>query len=238
MATFNLDRFQTVIRDKSLARTNRFEVYINVPSGLKTSDAVSSSGDLISLYVESASLPLLNLAVKPFKIFGPTYQRPITSEYGGEGISFTFHVDRDMVVRKFFEDWMHTIVDPDTFTVGYQQDYATTINIRQLDEEENVTHEIELREAFPRSMNLMELNNASSNQSHRLNIVFAYRYWVNVDRGASIVPLPRPIQYPQVPRNESVLNNETRLKNVLPTGQYNPGTTNEDMAFGVNGLSG
>ena len=53
-----------------------------------------------------ASLPPVNISTKSFKIFGPTYQRPFGAEYGGEGISFTFHVDRDMKVKTFFDDWM------------------------------------------------------------------------------------------------------------------------------------
>jgi hypothetical protein len=158
---------------------------------------------LVSLYVEQASIPLLNIATKAFKILGPSYQRPITSEYGGEGISLTFHVDEDMKVRKFFENWMHRIIDPETFTVAYQSEYTTTINIRQLDDKNNVTHEIQLLEAFPRNMNIMELNNASSNQTHRLNVLFAYRYWRDIN-ATSTQPevIPRQFTSPQIPRSD------------------------------------
>lgn len=197
MATtsFNLDKFTSTIKNKSLARTNRFEVFI-IPPAVLTS---STDGSLVSLYCEQASIPSLTIATKGFKIFGPTYQRPMTSDYGGDGIALTFHVDRDMQVRKFFEDWMHYIVNPSTFTVGYQMNYITSIFIRQLDEQDNVTHEIELLEAFPRNMNIMDLNHASSNQTHRLNILFAYRYWINVDTAKSPVATSRIVQFPEIP---------------------------------------
>ena len=180
-ANFNLDDFRTTIAIDSLARTNRFEVLIIPPAGMQA----TGMGEMVSLYCEQASLPMLNISSKAFKIFGPTYQRPVTSEYGGEGISFAFHVDREMDIRRFFENWMHTIIDPDDFTVGYQRDYITSIFIRQLDEQENVTYEVELIDAFPRNMNLMELNNAATNQTHRLNILFAYRYWRNTQRSST-----------------------------------------------------
>lgn len=188
-------------------------------------------------------MPVLNIFTKSFKIFGPTYQRPITSEYGGEGLAFTFHVDRDMRVRRFFEDWMHAIINPYTFTVGYLKDYSTNVIIRQLDEQDNVTHEVELLEAFPRNMNLMDLNNASTNQTHRLNILFAYRYWRNTNiNKKQISSIPEPIINPQTIKTDVRTNRKTtktnEVKNVTPTGQYSPGTTNEDMSFGVNGLSG
>jgi hypothetical protein len=56
------------------------------------------------------------------------------------------------------------------------------------------------------------------------------------------VDVPQAVSIPQVPRVDSRVNNRnttsTRLKNVTPTGQYQPGTTNEDMSFGVGGVSG
>ena len=229
-AAFNLDKVRQEILNSSLARTNRFEVLITPPIGLKG----DYKSDFISMYVEQASLPALNIFSKSFKIFGPSYQRPLSSEYGGEGISFVLHVDRDMKIRKFFEDWMHLIVNPDTFTVGYQSSYATEILIRQLDEQENVTYEIKLIDAFPRSVNLLELNNSAQNQTHRLNVLFGYRTWESMTQASRRTPMdiPRQRLYPEVPTEDS------RLKNVTFTGQYNPGTTNEDMAFGVGQLSG
>ena len=201
-ATFQLKDFIASVRSSSLARNNRFEVFIIPPKKLTQREFTCRIGPSISLYCEQASLPPLNIAAKSFKIFGPSYQRPITSEYGGEGMSFTFHVDRDMNVRKFFEDWMHLIVDPNDFTVGYQEDYITSIYIRQLDEQNNVTHEIELLEAFPRSMNLMELNNSADNQTHRLNILFGYRYWKDVARGTP-VNVPTAITSPEIPSSDT-----------------------------------
>lgn len=177
MANYSLDRFRSeVLGSSGLARNNRFEIIITAPEGLSGSRDVA---DLASLYVEQANIPLLNIFSKPFKIFGPTYQRPITSEYGGEGIPITFHVDREMKIRRFFEDWMHLIVDPRRFTVSYQEKYISNIIIRQLDEQDNITNEIKLIEAFPRNLNLMDLSNNASNQTHRLNVLFAYRYWIN-----------------------------------------------------------
>lgn len=217
VANFNLTKFRSTLFRDSLARTNRFEVLITPPTGISGASNISQ---LSSLYVEQASFPILNIATKAFKIFGPSYQRPFTSEYGGEGISVTFHVDRDMRVKKFFDDWMHIIIDPTTFTVGYQSDYVTKILIRQLNELEQITYEIELLEAFPRNMNLMELNNASSNQTHRLNILFAYRYWREV--GASNPnSIPQTLQLPQISRTDSSFPVPTGITETTPYNDYN-----------------
>ena len=212
-ANFSIKDFRSTIFNDSLARTNRFEVFISYkPRGISATKPWN-----ISLYCEQASLPPINIASKSFKIFGATYQRPFTAEYGGEGMSMTFHVDRDMKVKTFFDEWMAQIVDPDSSMVGFQEDYISTINIKQLDEQENVTYEIELLEAFPRNMNLMELNNASTNQTHRLNVLFAYRYWRNIARPRQVnaVDVPRVRQYPEIPITDTRINSRA----VTATGE-------------------
>ena len=189
-SNFNLSLFLSAIREDSLARVNRFEVMITPPKGM--SDVNRSWADFTSLYCEMASLPPVNISTKSFKIFGPTYQRPFGAEYGGEGVSLTFHVDRDMNIKKFFDEWTAVVVDPDSGLVNYQENYISTINLRQLDEQENVTYELELYEAFPRSVNLLELNNSAQNQTHRLNVLFAYRYWKDTSREFQTIPQDSP----------------------------------------------
>jgi len=231
-ANFSIEDFRSAIFTDSLARTNRFEVLITTAP--KAYQFRENSNWNLSLYCEMASLPPVNISTKSFKIFGPSYQRPFGAEYGGEGISFTFHVDRDMKVKTFFDDWTSIVVDPVSGLVGWQEDYVIDMYIRQLDEQENITYEIKLIDAFPRSVNLLELNNSAQNQTHRLNVLFGYRTWESLSQASRRTPtdIPRQRLYPEVPVVD------TRLRNVLPTGQYQPGTTNEDMAFGVNGLSG
>ena len=197
-SNFNLSQFLSQSRKDSFARVNRFEVFILSPLALSKNkrDAVS-----VSLYCEMASLPPVNISTKSFKIFGPTYQRPFSAEYGGEGISLTFHVDRDMRVKKFFDEWTASVVDPKTGFVGFQEDYISTIKLKQLNEQDEVTYELELEEAFPRSVNLLELNNSAQNQTHRLNVLFAYRYWrdVSPEFQTMQMDIPRQRLYPQVP---------------------------------------
>ena len=223
-SNFNLSQFIGAVREDSFARVNRFEVFINAPSSL-TNKNVANSG-AVSLYCEMASLPPVNISTKSFKIFGPTYQRPFSAEYGGEGISLTFHVDRDMQVKKFFDDWTSRVVDPDSGFVGFQEDYISTIRLRQLNEQDEVTYELELEEAFPRSVNLLELNNSAQNQTHRLNVLFAYRYWKDVSPEFTTMPtdIPKQILFPQVP----VTDVRTR-QFTAPTGNLEFDTPGSDL---------
>lgn len=202
-SNFNLERFKTEVLGQGLARTNRFEVLITPPPSLPI---FNKDKERVSMFCEVSNFPPLSLNVRQLRILGPNFQRPITSDYGGDGISMIFHVDREMKVKSFFDNWLELIVSNQDWSVLYPEDYQTTLNIRQIDEQNNVTYEIELLEAFPRSMNIMELNNSAQSQTHRLNIIFAYRYWrkrvvevaevpiVTVSALPIIVP-PSPIPY-------------------------------------------
>lgn len=191
---FNLSNFIATVNTTSLARTNRFEVLINAPPC-----ATRGNEQLVSLYTEQINFPPIINNLRSYKVWGPSIHRPQSIEYGGEGINAIFHVDRDMSVKKFFDDWMHGIIDKNNFTVSYLKDYATTIDINQLDEQNNITYSVKLFDAFPRSMNVMELNNASQNQTHRLSVVFAYRYWFELPDSRQSADVPPNLLNPEVP---------------------------------------
>lgn len=208
MASFSLANFQSQVKSRGLARINRFEVLIKPPRYINA-NLNGSNARLVSLFAEISNLPPLNISVRPLKIYaGPTYQRPIGSEYGGDGISMIFHVDREMKVKRFFDDWMETIVDRNTFEVAFQDIYRTDITINQLDERDRISYGIDLLEAFPRSMNLMELNQSAQNQTHRLNIIFAYRYWRRTDiiNNKGQVPLVSPQTLPNITQSTPTVN--------------------------------
>ena len=105
-----------------------------------------------------------------------------------------------------------------------------SIYIRQLDEADNVTYEIELLDAFPRSMNLLELNNSAQNQTHRLNIIFAYRYWRRTD-----IPQNRSSTLQQVPvvgvLRDPIRNLPTYDAGFGPARPESP--SSEDFTYGV-----
>lgn len=248
ISAFRLNDFVSEIKTKGLARVNRFEVLIQPPPNVTTNYLEFNK---VSLLCEISNFPPLNLSVKPFKIFGPSYQRPITSEYGGDGISMTFHVDRQMKVKRFFDDWIETVVNRNNFTVAYQSEYATTISIRQLDEAENVTYEIELLEAFPRSITLMDLNHSAQNQTHRLNVIFAYRYWRRTDipaNGQQVQLVPRvsqqtlptitppkiPVAIVQPKTSTSTVSSGSVTADVLDSlGGRDPGVNFQNSTFSV-----
>ena len=222
---FSLSNFQAQVATSALARTNRFEVIITPPKIAQRKD----KSELASLFCEVSNLPPLNINVKAFKIYGPNHQRPIGSDYGGDGLSMTFHLDSGMAIKRFFDDWMEGIVTRDTYNVNYQDNYATSILLKQLRPSENdkddVMYEIELIEAFPRSMNIVEFNNSAQNQTQRLTVVFAYRYWRRTDIKKFEQPVFTPDvirSLPQVQVNATQIRTDPEPITTNPMGDFDP----------------
>jgi len=174
MSTFNIENFKSQINVSGLSKTNRFEVQIVPPSALSNKLAAAR---VVSLFCDISSLPGMSITTKGQRIYGPAYQRPVSSEFGGEAISMTFYVDNKFDVKDFFDSWMFSIVNPNSFNVMYQQEYVTPIKITQLNENDEDQYSIFLEDAFPRSMNMMDMNMSSTNQVHKLTVNFSYRRW-------------------------------------------------------------
>ena len=141
------------------------------------------SARLVSLFCEITSLPGMSITTKGQRIYGTAYQRPVSSEFGGEAISMTFYVDNNFDVKDFFDSWMFSIVNPNSFNVMYQQEYVAPIKITQLNENDEDQYSIFLEDAFPRSMNMMNLDMSSTNQVHKLTVNFSYRRWFSAQSG-------------------------------------------------------
>jgi hypothetical protein len=174
MSNFNLNNFMTEVRRSSVSKSDRFEVQIVPPASLQ---GFAKDSKLVSLYCDITNLPGMSVSTKGLKLYGPAYQRPVSSEFNGEAINMTFYLDRDMNVKAFFDAWMFKTVNPNSFNVSYAQDYISEIKISQLNENDDETYSIYLEDAFPRAMSLVDLSAGAVNQAGRLNMTFAYRRW-------------------------------------------------------------
>ena len=175
MASFNINSFRSEVLTRDLARPSKFEVRITTPPVLLS---FTEQAKLVSMFCESTNLPGMTIPTRAYRIYGPAYQRPVTADFGGDGITMVFNVDADMKIKKFFDAWMSNIVNPLTYNVNYSATYTTKkIDIIQLNNNDQEAYSVSLIDAFPRSMNLLDLSSSSTNQTHKLTVTFAYRKW-------------------------------------------------------------
>jgi|AntRauTorckE6833_2_1112554.scaffolds.fasta_scaffold03616_8 hypothetical protein len=210
MATFQ--EHIAYLAKNGLARTNRFQVIIPLPQKLldKTSntkqDKTSSffGSDVIQtissfvgggtaeisrgldIMVESTDIPGKNLVTTEIKYNGDYYKLPYGVVY--EAQSFTFNVSRNMYEKNIIDEWMNIIFDPIKHTIGYMDDYATTITINQMDEQDNIVYSIQLKDAFPTMCNPVTVSNEERDSFVKLTTNFMFKRWERVGEQGSDDP--------------------------------------------------
>lgn len=170
-----------------LARPSRFDVFIAAPSDFGTGMNISK----LSWRCEIAQLPGRHFTTTEQKTYGPYEKFPYHSTYND--IDLTFIIDGDMKIKSFFDSWLDLVNPTNSWDVAYKDDYKSLITINQYDITNKLSYSISLMDAFPMSMNQMDLDWANSDGVHKLVVTFAYTYWINNLQNTSTPP---PTQTP------------------------------------------
>jgi hypothetical protein len=188
------------IRGKDgMSRPNRYEVTLFPPSGNAGSVGMNSNvfskimgealGDgtvrATGLKCESISLPGRNIdTVDDTNIYGPN--RKIASGYSFGDIEATFQCSSDMKEKKYLETWQRLAYNPQTWAMGYYDDYVGSIQIHTLDEQNEKRYGVEIVEAYPKTIAAQSLGYATLNSYQTVSITFSYRYWKNLTDEANV----------------------------------------------------
>ena len=191
--------------DDGYARANRYEVMLNAPTGekgtgkanlqnifSKVMGGLKGDGTIrkTGLRCESISFPGRNLDTTPdTNIYGPT--REIVNGFSFAEITGVFVCSSDMREKLFFETWQRLAFNTQTWSLGYYDDYVGSVDIHQLDEQDNKRYGVQLVEAFPKTIAEQSLGYAQNDTLHKISVTFSYRYWKNLTDEADI---PRPLQ--------------------------------------------
>lgn len=167
--------------DKGIAIASDFRVMIMPPASI--SDLMSAQQ--LMFRCESATLPGRTLATSDLRIYGPTEKYPYQTTY--DDITLTFICSGDMVEKTFFDGWLELINPSSKWNFEYKESYVTTIEINQLDRLGNIPYKIKLLDAYPVSINQLDLDWYNSEAYHKLSVTFAYTSWERLPVGADDV---------------------------------------------------
>jgi len=202
----SINNFLATVKKSGFAKTNRYLVVIDIPRGPtantngvlnpwnsdfwnrstnSTYTNLKGGQQLTSLYCEAASLPALNIDTKINKQYGPGREMPYGRSY--TPVNFTFYIDREYIVKRFFDDWMGSIYDKDTGHVNYYNEYTTQVHILALDTTDGVDnnningdvkakYQCTLIEAYPKTVAELSYS-AGATDVARLQVSMQYRKW-------------------------------------------------------------
>jgi hypothetical protein len=176
--TGSINDFRTSF-NVDVARPSRFDVQIPLPVKLLMYYNTATS---LNFRCETAELPSISFGTTEQKIYGPTEKYPNQLIYNDS--TFTFIVSDDMREKIFFDGWMQLINPNSTYDFGYKGDYSTTIQVNQYDVTGALTYSVSLIDAFPISVNQLDLDWSNTDSHHKLSVVFAYHSWQNTSLSA------------------------------------------------------
>ena len=135
--------------------------------GIKGQDYTSR----LRFMCKKAELPSIAFSTSDARTYGSFFKIPYVDTYTDLVLEFT--VGADMFERKFFDAWRYTIQDPETADFNYIDEYATTIEIKQMDAYNVNQYGVIFYQAWPINIGALQLGYDSFNQYHILPITFA-----------------------------------------------------------------
>ena len=95
-------------------------------------------------------------------------------------VEATFYCGSDLAERYFFEEWQKVTYNPNTYDINYYKEYVGSIDIYQLNEQDERTYGVRLEEAFPKTVATLPYGHGNTNSIQKVSVEFAYRYFRNL----------------------------------------------------------
>lgn len=189
---FNIQEFiSNIDYNDGLLQTSHFIMEITRPRWHRQGN---NSVDLrsLSLLCERASLPGMAFSTQPIQMwgYGMSEQRPVKAEYGELNVSFL--CDATAGVVDFFHKWQQNIYNSngntrrgaavngmEVYEFGYPDDFETIIDLYHFDSAGNTAMKYKVHGAYPKSIADIEVNWGDMDNIMRVNVSFAYNYWVS-----------------------------------------------------------
>lgn len=193
--------FKSNILSSGVARTNRFDVQIELPSNVASSitsgkDTRSNVQELISsirqlsgrragydrglnVMCESANLPDLGFITTEQSQNSQIRKMPYGVSH--DDLTMTFIVSEDLYEKKILDLWQNLIYNNMSHSFGYYDEYVSTIVIDKKNGEDEVAYSVKYLECYPMNVQAVELSNASVDEYAKITVTFAYHKWVTDD---------------------------------------------------------
>ena len=177
--SLGLNNFITNITGKGLSKSNYFSAIIYPPPlMLQSNFTLPITSTNFSLQCDSASIPGLSLMTNDVSVYGEARQMP-TQRLFSE-MSLSFYADINLNIKKFFDSWMNFIINPNTRTCRYYNDYVTQMDVVVHDKNLNVRYKVKLFECYPKAIQDIGLDYSDA-APMKLRVAIQYKYYTIED---------------------------------------------------------
>ena len=179
MATefFNINTFREKLNGGSKANLFRMDIALGF-----TETGVDL--DEFSVLCKSGAIPAFTLGVIEVPFRGRRIKIPGDRTYGDW--TATFVNDGNQNIRKTFDNWLKSIVDPDgeeDLRSDSEDTYRSTITVNQLKADGTTARIYKLFDAFPTDVSAIDLSYDTTDAIQEFTVTFQYHY-LDVGEGA------------------------------------------------------
>lgn len=129
---------------------------------------------------DEISLPGRNIRTVPTMAldYGPS--REIAQGVTFGEMTMSFYGSSDLRERRILEIWQEKIYEYETdYSINYYNDYIGDINIFMLNEQNERTYQVSLKECYPKTINEIQIGHGQNNAITKVTASFVYREWTS-----------------------------------------------------------
>jgi len=181
-----IDQFKaTVGKRGGVATTNRFSITVTPPTATffnKLLPALLGQGPFVNdprdvnVLCKSCSLPGKLIMTGDYDPYG-AFPRKYPQSTVVEDVEFTFLLTNDFYAKKLFDAWQSSIVDQASQLVSYDSTYKTDVFIQELNKDNTPVYAVRLKDAYPTSVNSIDLSNDNSDAVAEVSVNMTYSYF-------------------------------------------------------------
>lgn len=166
-----------------VAKQTHFTVQLTLPESLANLGGIKENMAKIILFCDQAQLPGLSFSTSQVRSYGEFKEVPYEKLY--EPLNLSFYVDKDLYVKKLFDEWVGLIQDPTTRDYAYPKKYLTNkIDIIVQDIQNNNRYSVSLFNVYPKAVAPIQLDYAAKDVM-KMQVTLSYQYAVPKQLGTS-----------------------------------------------------
>jgi len=171
-----IEEFKAAIgKDRGLARPNLWRIYLPNASSLGIADPFAErDSKTLDLMCNAAQLPGRQITTNE-RMYGMKSEK-MPYGYIVDDVSLTFYDNNDYSIKRYWDGWQDKIISRNVYEVKYKNEYAREVTIQQLDHQGGEVYTCVLSEAFPTTVNVIELNNDQDGLV-LVNVQLAFTDW-------------------------------------------------------------
>jgi hypothetical protein len=193
----NISLFKSTVSQKSYLPTNRFEVTVSIPKGLRNTLGTGTVRDM-KFYVSNVVMPGVSLftSSSPRYGYGMSFKRPYAARM--QDIGMVVYNDANSDNLNFIRSWVKLVSNYDfndavtqltgfpglqggnrqmVFEHSYPVDYVADITIDVYDYDNTKSTKVTLIDAYPINVGDVGLGWSSVNQVMTFGTTMTYRNW-------------------------------------------------------------